>query len=111
LLAACARDELAPLALDAYPEAFLDFKKTLLMLVDTQQQRPQQQQQQPPQGPQQHQQEWSLEARQRLAEALYHSMVLQMGEPTGRTRRRACWPVAGKLHVPGKVAYSLCFAL
>jgi hypothetical protein len=82
LLAVCARDELAPLALDAYPEAFLDFKKTLLMLVDTQQQRPQQQQQQQqtPQGPQQHQQEWSLRARQRLAEALYHSMVLQMGE-------------------------------
>jgi hypothetical protein len=35
--AACAREELAPLALHAYPEAFLDFKKTLLMLVDTQQ--------------------------------------------------------------------------
>lgn len=35
--AASAREELAPLALYAYPEAFLDFKKTLLMLVDTQQ--------------------------------------------------------------------------
>jgi hypothetical protein len=79
---ACAREELAPLALHAYPEAFLDFKKTLLMLVDTQQQlRPQQQQQQ--QQPQQNKQEWSLEARQQLAETLYHSMLLQMGECPG----------------------------
>lgn len=81
---ACAREELAPLALHAYPEAFLDFKKTLLMLVDTQQQRrPQQQQhaqQSPQQQPQQNKQEWSLEGRQQLAETLYHSMLLQMGE-------------------------------
>ncbi|MEW5310568.1 MAG: hypothetical protein WDW38_002354 [Sanguina aurantia] len=31
--AACAREELAPLALDAYPEAYVEFKQLLLLLV------------------------------------------------------------------------------
>lgn len=31
--AACAREEVAPLALDAYPEAYLEFKKLMLLLL------------------------------------------------------------------------------
>ena len=31
--AACARQELAPLALDAYPEAYLEFKQCLQLLL------------------------------------------------------------------------------
>lgn len=63
LSAACARDELAPLALDAYPEAYLDFKQALLMLVQQQQHK-----------------EWSLEARHKLAEMLHQTMLRHLGE-------------------------------
>lgn len=63
LSAACARDELAPLALDAYPEAYLDFKQALLMLVQQQQHK-----------------EWSLEARHKLAELLHQTILQHLGE-------------------------------
>jgi hypothetical protein len=78
------------LALDAYPEAYLDFKKALLMLVSTQQQQQQQHQQhkhqqtsdsktsQLHQAPQQH--EFSLEARQELAEVVLHTMLQELGK-------------------------------
>jgi hypothetical protein len=70
---ACARDELAPLALDAYPEAYLDFKRAMLMLVQPQQQE---------QGQQQRgqQQDGSLQARHQLAEVLQHTMLQESGE-------------------------------
>lgn len=81
--AACARDELAPLALDAYPEAYLDFKRALLMLV----QQPTQLQQLQPgrelqQLTQQQQQleDWSLGARHKLAEVLHHTLLQHLGE-------------------------------
>eukprot|EP00878_Enallax_costatus_P040168 GHUV01046173.1.p1 GENE.GHUV01046173.1~~GHUV01046173.1.p1 ORF type:complete len:214 (+),score=56.36 GHUV01046173.1:244-885(+) len=86
---ACAREELAPLALDAYPEAYLDFKKALLMLV---QPHEQQQQASTPQGQQQqvnllqeqgNVQDWSLEARHRLAEVLQHTMLQHVGRAVG----------------------------
>jgi hypothetical protein len=91
--AACAREELAPLALDAYPEAYLDFKHALLMLVQPpqpQQQAAAQQQQQVAAVPAKA--EWSLEARQQLAESLHHTMLLELGEGLlgGGGLRNAC---------------------
>lgn len=41
--AACARSELAPLALDAYPEAYGEFKRLLLLLLEQQHHNQQQQ--------------------------------------------------------------------
>jgi hypothetical protein len=83
---ACAREELAPLALDAYPEAYLDFKRAMLMLVQPQQQQQQQQGQQQ-QGQRQHDDDMSLQARHQMAEVLQHTMLQESGEWC------CCWSV------------------
>ncbi|KAF8065521.1 STY13 [Scenedesmus sp. PABB004] len=78
---ACARQELAPLALDAYPEAYCDFKRVLLMLVQ-------------PHAAQAHE-DWSLAARDRLAELLHHTVLRE----TGWTAARLAQQLAYLLHL------------
>ncbi len=68
-LTACARDELAPLALHAYPEAYLDFKRLLLLLVfqrDSSHSCPVSN-------------DWSVEARSDLACTVFHTMRQHLG--------------------------------
>jgi hypothetical protein len=89
----CARDELAPLALDAYPEAYLDFKRAMLLLLQRQQQdsssiaqdvsakddAPASMSVTHPTVLLSEAADWSILARQQLAETLLHTMLQQLG--------------------------------
>jgi hypothetical protein len=68
--AECVRSELAPLALHAYPEAYLEFKRLLLLLVFDE-----------PRAAQRAQLagEWAVAMRSELSEIVYHTMRRALG--------------------------------
>lgn len=86
LPAACVRDELAPLALHAYPEAYTDFKHMLLMLLDQRQQPSLQHAGNADGAPQAAPattptvcQEWSDAYRRELGDVVFHTMRQALG--------------------------------
>jgi hypothetical protein len=83
--AACARDELAPLALDAYPEAYPEFKRLLLLLVYRGEVAGQRGSAAAAAAA-----EWDLAARSELAGMVHHTARQALGERRGAAA--AAWP-------------------
>jgi hypothetical protein len=104
--AACAKEELAPLALDAYPEAYPEFKRLLLLLIY-----------QGASGQQQGSaaaalaQEWDPASRAELAGQIYHTACQAQGEQGRMLHCRATGTTLLVLQarsVPTLLAITLC---